>query len=95
MTIDISIIITLICAIFIALIDNKRLHEENHNLGMKLSQLADKTGNPECSLYYIDESTLDEIRTLKNQGKITKAVNKLRKKAPYSLVEAKEFVDML
>jgi len=76
-------------------VDIKALQEKNHNLEMKLSQLADKTGNPDCSMYYVDDNTLVELKALINQGEFIKAVKKLREKTPYTLLEAKRYIEML
>lgn len=94
MTVVVCIIIILFCSCFIMFIDIKSLQEKNRNLEMKLSQLADKTGNPECSIY-VDDNTLVGLKALKNQGKFTKAVKKLRENTPYNLIDAKKYIEML
>ncbi|WP_102400332.1 hypothetical protein [Haloimpatiens massiliensis] len=71
------------------------LNNKNQKLITRLDNLADKTGNPELSSKYVSVSLKDELISLKNEGKMVKAVKLLRDNTSFNLVQAKEYVDNL
>ena len=89
------IIIILICICFNLYLSIRKSKEKIVNLEKNLSKLSNATGNPECSMFYVDDITLVELRHLKENGEVVKAVKKLREKTAYDLYEAKQYIDKM
>lgn len=62
---------------------------------IQIDDLCKKTGNKELATYYISDTDKEYIVHLKNSGKETEAVKKVREITNMELVEAKQYVDLL
>ena len=71
------------------------LRKQNTYLKKKLTDLALKTGNDDYAMYNISDNDKDEIINLKESGNKIQAIKLLKENYRMSLVEAKDYIDLL
>ncbi|WP_369283275.1 hypothetical protein [Oscillibacter sp. GMB15532] len=63
------------------------------NQEKRLNQLAKLTGHGELSSFFVSDQLKEELVQLKQNGKIVKAVKKLREQTQMDLLKAKQYID--
>lgn len=62
---------------------------------IQIDKLCEETGNQQLATYFISDEEKDYIVHLKNSGKETEAIKKVREITSMDLVQAKQYVDAL
>lgn len=73
----------------------RALQERVRRLEEKLDGLAGSTGQEKYKMYYIDEKLQNELKQMKQEGQIVRAVKHLREQTALDLVQARQLVDRL
>lgn len=71
------------------------LRRQNTYLKKKLTDLALKTGNDDYVMYNISDNDKDKMINLKRSGNKIQAIKILKENYRMSLVEAKDYIDLL
>ena len=71
------------------------LRRQNTYLKKKLTDLALKTGNNDYVMYNISDNDKDKMINLKRSGNKIQAIKILKENYRMSLVEAKDYIDLL
>ena len=71
------------------------LRKQNTYLKKKLTDLALKTGNNDYVMYNISDNDKDKMINLKRSGNKIQAIKILKENYRMSLVEAKDYIDLL
>ena len=87
--------ITLVSIVVLYSKMSSNLRKQNIYLKKKLTDLALKTGNNDYVMYNISDNDKDEIINLKRSGNKIQAIKILKENYHMSLVEAKDYIDLL
>ncbi len=87
--------VVLILVLVIGGMEISDLKKQVKAMQKQIDELCNKTGNESEASDYVSDTLKKKLQGLKDEGKIIEAVKELRENTGISLVEAKEYVDLL